>query len=156
MMKDQDHIIIIEFLQAFSCFIFDVKDIGYGCMMTVEELVTVIGSALDHNEDQEEEVLEENDIIEFAEFLHFLLAGQTKVQEDDDELKEAFKVFDKDEDGFISANELRHVMMNFGEKLTDEEVQHMIKEADLDGDGKVNFHEFINIITTTIPPHDQF
>ena len=50
-----------------------------------------------------------------------------------------FQVFDKDGNGYISAAELRHVMANLGEKLTDEEVEEMIKEADLDGDGQVNF-----------------
>lgn len=42
-----------------------------------------------------------------------------------DEIREAFKVFDKDGNGFISAAELRHVMTNLGEKLTDEEVDGM-------------------------------
>merc|ERR1711865_641239 len=49
------------------------------------------------------------------------------------ELIEAFKVFDRDGNGFISAAELRHVMTNLGEKLTDEEVDEMIREADVDG-----------------------
>jgi Ca2+-binding EF-hand superfamily protein len=49
------------------------------------------------------------------------------------------KVFDKDGNGFISGSELRHVMTTLGEKLTDEEVDEMIKEADLDGDGMVNY-----------------
>jgi len=35
----------------------------------------------------------------------------------EEEIKEAFRVFDKDGNGFISAAELRHVMMNLGEKL---------------------------------------
>ena len=46
-------------------------------------------------------------------------------------------MFDKDGNGFISAAELRHVMTNLGEKLTDEEVDEMIREADIDGDGQV-------------------
>ena len=41
--------------------------------------------------------------------------------------------------GNISAAELRHVMTNMGEKLTDEEVDEMIKEADSDGSGMVNY-----------------
>lgn len=42
-------------------------------------------------------------------------------------------------DGFISSEELRHVMTNIGEKLTHEEVDEMIREADVDNDGKVDY-----------------
>lgn len=64
-----------------------------------------------------------------------------KMQDSDSEteLREAFRVFDKNGDGFISPDELRRVMTNLGEKLTDEDVEDMIKEADLDGDGLVNY-----------------
>ena len=53
-------------------------------------------------------------------------------------VKEAFKVFDRDNNGFISAAELRHVMTSIGEKLTDDEVDEMIREADQDGDGRID------------------
>lgn len=49
------------------------------------------------------------------------------------------RVFDKNKDGLISSSELRHVMTNLGEKLSEEEVDDMIKEADMDGDGMVNY-----------------
>jgi hypothetical protein len=49
------------------------------------------------------------------------------------------KVFDCDKDGFISPLELQIVMKNLGEELTEREIREMIREADQDGDGKVNF-----------------
>ena len=67
------------------------------------------------------------------------MAKKMKDADTNEELQEAFRVFDKDGNGFISAAELRHVMTNLGEKLTDEEVDEMIREADRDGDGQVNY-----------------
>jgi len=53
---------------------------------------------------------------------------------------------DKDGNGYISAAELRHVMTNLGEKLTDNEVDEMIREADVDGDGQINYEEFVKMM----------
>ena len=61
----------------------------------------------------------------------------------EEELIEAFKVFDRDGNGLISAAELRHVMTNLGEKLTDEEVDEIIRAADADCDGHMNHEEFV-------------
>lgn len=77
------------------------------------------------------------------------MARKMKDEDSEEELREAFKVFDKDGSGDISAAELRHVMTSLGEKLTDEEVDEMIREADIDGDGKVNYEGnelFYNVI----------
>ncbi|KAL4688605.1 hypothetical protein H8959_004857, partial [Pygathrix nigripes] len=52
-----------------------------------------------------------------------------------------------DGNGYNSAAELRHVMTNLGEKLTSEEVDEMIREADIDGDGQVNYEEFVQMMT---------
>ncbi|KAI5397774.1 Calmodulin-3, variant 2 [Lathyrus oleraceus] len=86
-----------------------------------------------------------NGTIEFDEFLN-LMARKMKDTDAEEELREAFKVFDKDQNGYISASELRHVMMNLGEKLSDEEVKQMIKEADMDGDGQVDYDEFVKMM----------
>ena len=64
----------------------------------------------------------------------------------EEDIIEAFRVFDKDGNGTISAAELRHVMTNLGEKLTDEEVDEMIREADVNGDGIIDYKEFTKII----------
>lgn len=76
--------------------------------------------------------------IDFAEFLT-LMARKIKTKDSDTEILEAFKVFDKDGSGKISAEELRQVMNNLGEKLSDQEVDDMIREADTDGDGVSSF-----------------
>jgi len=81
---------------------------------------------------------EGNGTIDFPEFLT-MMARKMKDTDSEEEIREAFRVFDKDGNGFISAAELRHVMTNLGEKLTDEEVDEMIREADIDGDGQVNY-----------------
>ena len=55
----------------------------------------------------------------------------------------------QDGDGHISSAELRHVMTNLGEKLTDEEVDEMIREADVDNDGLVDYdgrHRYLKYI----------
>ncbi|NXW10526.1 CALM protein, partial [Fregetta grallaria] len=104
-----------------------------------------------------------NGTIDFPEFLT-MMARKMKDTDSEEEIREAFRVFDKvgagtgmgtggmgevtvtpscpqpqDGNGYISAAELRHVMTNLGEKLTDEEVDEMIREADIDGDGQVNY-----------------
>ena len=83
-------------------------------------------------------LLSGNGTIDFPEFLT-MMARKMKDTDSEEEIREAFRVFDKDGNGFISAAELRHVMTNLGEKLTDEEVDEMIREADIDGDGQVNY-----------------
>jgi calmodulin len=94
-------------------------------------------------DDQEE--TDKNGTIDFPEFLS-LMARKMKDTDTEEELIEAFKVFDRDGNGFISAAELRHVMTNLGEKLTDEEVDEMIREADVDGDGQINYEEFVKMM----------
>ncbi|OLQ16815.1 EF-hand domain pair family protein [Cryptosporidium hominis] len=73
----------------------------------------------------------------------------------EDELIEAFKVFDRDGNGFISAAELRHVMTNLGEKLSDEEVDEMIREADVDGDGQIMYEEFTKMMLSKLQVSSQ-
>ena len=50
-----------------------------------------------------------------------------------------FRIFDKDDDGFISVEELRHIMQSLGEKMSDKELDEMIVEADSDRDGLINY-----------------
>lgn len=88
---------------------------------------------------------DENGTIDFQEFLN-LMSLKMKDKNSAEQLKDAFKVFDKDQNGFISADELRRVMMNLGEKLSKEDTDEMIREADIDGDGQINYEEFVKIM----------
>ncbi len=63
-----------------------------------------------------------NGTIDFPEFLT-MMARKMRNTDTEEEIREAFRVFDKDGNGYISSAELRHVMTNLGEKLTDEEVR---------------------------------
>ena len=58
----------------------------------------------------------------------------------------AFQMFDKDKSGYIDAKEIRTVTTTLGEKLTDKELEEFMREADLDGDGRLNYNEFVNIM----------
>ena len=83
--------------------------------------------------------------IDFPEFLTMMTRkmNDTNLKE---EIRQAFKVFDKDGNGFISQDELRQVMASLGQKLTDEEINEMINAADTDSDGLVNCDEFIKMM----------
>eukprot|EP00189_Rhodosorus_marinus_P006250 CAMPEP_0113969318 /NCGR_PEP_ID=MMETSP0011_2-20120614/10216_1 /TAXON_ID=101924 /ORGANISM="Rhodosorus marinus" /LENGTH=151 /DNA_ID=CAMNT_0000982893 /DNA_START=106 /DNA_END=561 /DNA_ORIENTATION=+ /assembly_acc=CAM_ASM_000156 len=61
-----------------------------------------------------------------------------------EEVCEAFRVFDKEGVGKIAATELRHVMTTIGgvEKLTNAEADEMIKEANVDRDGMIDYFQF--------------
>jgi len=133
---------VAEFKEAFD--LFDKNGDG---QVTASELGAVMES-LGHcpTEEQLMDMVHEvdengNGCIELDEFIK-MMSRTVQESESEKELREAFKVFDKDKDGFISAAELRNVMYNLGEELSELEIFEMIEEADLDGDGRVNFKEF--------------
>ena len=111
--------------------------------ITTKELGTVMRSlGQNPSESELQDMINEvdadnNGTIDFPEFLT-MMARKMKDTDSDEEIREAFKVFDRDNNGFISAAELRHVMTSIGEKLTDDEVDEMIREADQDGDGRID------------------
>jgi len=137
---------IAEFKEEFS--LFDEDDDG---TITTKELGTVMRS-LGQNPTKAElqDMINEvnaggKDTIDFPEFLS-LMAKKIHDTDSEEELRDAFKFFDRDGNQLISAAELRRVMSNLGEKLTDEEVDKMIREADIDGDGHINYEEFVRMM----------
>eukprot|EP00356_Strombidium_inclinatum_P013509 CAMPEP_0170487134 /NCGR_PEP_ID=MMETSP0208-20121228/6000_1 /TAXON_ID=197538 /ORGANISM="Strombidium inclinatum, Strain S3" /LENGTH=93 /DNA_ID=CAMNT_0010761311 /DNA_START=3 /DNA_END=284 /DNA_ORIENTATION=+ len=66
------------------------------------------------------------------------------------ELKKAFQVMDTNGDGFVTKDELKNLLKGLGEEVTDEVVDEMIKIADENGDGKVEFTEFVKAATNGV------
>lgn len=76
--------------------------------------------------------------IDFLEFLE-VMANKMGEHTFEDDLRDAFQLFDTDCNGYISKRELTFVLTSLGEQITDAAVENMIKEVDLDGDGRVNY-----------------
>ncbi|KAL1660558.1 hypothetical protein GGF50DRAFT_62927 [Schizophyllum commune] len=62
------------------------------------------------------------------------------------EVKDAFESFDRDGNGMITVDELRGVMHSLNRRPTDEQIMEMIDKVDVDGDGRVNFREFLMLM----------
>lgn len=58
----------------------------------------------------------------------------------------AFKMFDKDDNGTISKIELAHVLASMGDKLSTEEADEFVKEANVDSEGMIKYEEFLKMI----------
>jgi len=62
------------------------------------------------------------------------------------EFKAAFEHIDKDNDGMIQTSELRQTFRNLGQNPTDKELQDMINEVDINGNGNIDFLEFLDML----------
>jgi len=76
--------------------------------------------------------------VDFEEFLA-LMAKKTKEAEDEQELREAFRVFDKNNRGVIDVIDLKLILQALDPDMNDEEIEQIISEVDEDGSGTVDF-----------------
>ncbi|XP_014250388.1 troponin C [Cimex lectularius] len=102
------------------------------------------------------EIIEEVDAdgsgqLEFEEFVS--LAAGFLTEEDQDaeamqqELREAFRLYDKEGNGYITTAVLREILKELDDKITSQELDMMIAEIDSDGSGTVDFDEFMEVMT---------
>ncbi|XP_018426761.1 PREDICTED: calmodulin-alpha-like [Nanorana parkeri] len=136
---------IAEFKEAFSLYDMD----GDGTIATKElgTLMRSLGQGPTEAELQNmihEVDADGNGRIDFPVFLALMTRKMKHEGQEEEEIREVFRVFDKltyyfDGNGYISVAELRHVMTNLGDKLTDEAVDDMIREVNIDGDGRVKY-----------------
>lgn len=136
-----------ELREAFAMFDKD----GDGTI-TVLELASVMRALGQQPTDDELQIMmnsvdvDQNGVIDFDEFLN-LMRNHFYTDEDapneEAELLEAFRVFDRNGDGYITEEELKQALLNLGERLTGEELKGMIAAADKDGNGLIDYSEFV-------------
>jgi len=99
---------------------------------------------------------DKNGTVEFHEFCaHHERLGKFQDDQGEHQLRTAFSVFDKDGDGHISVEELKQVMKSMDQSMTEQEVQDMHSEADLDKDGVISFSEFVVMMTKEVKSQDE-
>ena len=85
--------------------------------------------------------------VDFAQFVHIM---QKRMKDCDPiaEMTAAFKAIDADSDGMIVKSELKHVFATLmGYEPTAVEVEELMREADVDGDGRISQLDFVNILS---------
>ncbi len=140
--KDQ----VAELKEAFE--LFDTNGDGTISREELKEALRLFGQKPTDN--QVEDMIKEVDkdgsgSIEFPEF-SVLMGKHVKEKDTEVELKAAFNYFDLDGNGFISPLELKQVLAKFGADYTDDEVEDIIREGDQDGDGRISYQEFLDIM----------
>lgn len=87
-----------------------------------------------------------NGSIEAFEFCNVILRKMRDTNHEE-ELRDTFRVFDKDNQGYITSIEVKNVLTALGVKVADEELEDIIREYDLDQDNRINYEEFVNMMT---------
>jgi len=144
--SDMDELMNAEFREAFDEFDKD----GSGSISTKELLGVMRSMGQNPTEDEVLELVMEVDLngdgtIDFNEFLEMMKkkSGEEDVMED---LREAFRMFDKNKDGFIDLTELKKVTALLGTTLSKDELGAFMDEADKDGNGKIDYDEFVKMM----------
>jgi len=136
---------ISEFKEAFALF-----DRDGDAQLTTSELGVVMRAlGLTPTESDLKEMItsvdkDNNGKLDFPEFLN-LVALRRLGEMDDTEVREAFRVFDREDNGLISEAEFRHILTDIGEKMSESECTEMMKEIKVTN-GQINYNEFIQLM----------
>lgn len=96
-------------------------------------------------------------MVDYSDFLDAYAKHFNTKKNEEREIREAFRVFDRNEEGLIDANELKQIVTTRGERLSESEAKSLIKQAEVDSQGKIDYeggclllilqcYEFMNVI----------
>jgi len=137
---------VIECKEMFD--IFDKDRSGTISLKELGDVLRALGGtpSVQELQDMIDNVGSENGQIKFEAFLD-IFEKKMKESDSDEDLISAFKVFDKDSDGFISCEELKLKMTTLGEKVSPEKADEMLKEEDVKGTGQINYYKLVEYLT---------
>ena len=84
-------------------------------------------------------------MIDFITFLEIISKNKENAYKEDD-LIDAFKIFDKEGNGKISSKELRYVMMSSGEDFNENYIKELIKESSIDHDEYIDYNKLAKLL----------
>ena len=147
LLNDLTELQIAEYKEAFQ--IFDKHGEG---VISSKELGTIMRSlGLNPTDEDLKEIIDSfdndknNNLIDFNSFLIIMARRKNDVDKEED-LLDAFRVFDKENNGKILSRELRYVMMSSGEDLNENDIEDMIHEASIDNDEYIDYHKFVRLM----------
>ena len=121
---------------------------GYISKSEMSDAINAIGRLVTDRELEEMMRIVDTDghnLVDFNQFLE-LMDRNCLVQSADKEMTDLFSIFDVDNDGFITQAEISNLMKKLGEKIRKKDIRQMIKEADKNKDGKIDFKEFKEMV----------
>lgn len=86
--------------------------------------------------------IDNNGTIDYTEFV--MASMNSKQMMTTEKLEQAFKLFDKDGNGSIEAEEIRTVLGD--SKMSPEQIDEIIRDVDENGDGVIQFDEFVHMM----------
>jgi len=89
-----------------------------------------------------------NGEVDFEEFVLMLHARMQQKIDPKEELKDIFSILDRDSNGLVSRHELKYMWGQLGVPLTDNDVDELMRDIDLDKDGQMSLDDFMNYMKT--------
>lgn len=136
-----------------DCFSLNTKDKH---ITSVEQLITIMRSlAFSPTIVEAQKYFVENHKegrIDFATFVS-ILDKHSRLEKCQQDIVDAFKAHDRSGEGVVSAAELRHILTQFGDKMSSAEVDKLFRDAGVQSSGQVRYDDIIKVLLTPLPDY---